>query len=149
WGNPFVALWDTETGRERLEVRGPRTGVNDLAFSPDGKLLAAAGRDGVAYLWDAATGKPRLEMKGHRGEVKALAFSARGDALAVAAGTAVRLYDPSNGRVQKTFEAAPGWVSGVALSPDGRVVTAVASALPAALNEHAVHLWDRDTGKRL
>src|SRR5262249_38580480 len=60
WGNPFVALWDTETGRERLEVRGPRTGVNDLAFSPDGKLLAAAGRDGVAYLWDAATGKPRL-----------------------------------------------------------------------------------------
>jgi RNA polymerase sigma factor (sigma-70 family) len=149
WGNPFVALWDPETGRERLAVRVSQGGVNDLAYSPDGKLLAAAGRDGVAYLWDAATGKPRLEMKGYRGEVKTLKFSARGDALAVAAGTAIRLVDPASGRVQKTFEAAPGWVSGVALSPDGRVVAAVASALPAALNEHTVHLWDRDTGERL
>src|SRR4051794_10075152 len=36
--------------------------VEDLAFAPDGKTLAAVGQDGVIRLWDVATGEQRARF---------------------------------------------------------------------------------------
>ncbi len=147
----FVAVWDARTGRERVEVRVPKTGVNALAFSPDGKVLAGAGVDGAVYLWDPATGKQRQRWQGHGGEVRALAFSKRGDVLAAGAAFEVRFYDTERGRLPRAFKVEPGWASAVALSPDGRTVTAASSGWPVAgaIRGGTVSLWDRASGKRL
>jgi len=53
-----------------------------LAFSPDGKLLAAGGAEGSVRLWDAATGKVAGDLKGSQGRVTSLAFGANGKLLA-------------------------------------------------------------------
>src|SRR3546814_15736425 len=50
--------------------------VWSVAFSRDGKLLAAAGSDEVVSLWDAATGERRTGFAGHSGRAMGGAFLA-------------------------------------------------------------------------
>ena len=56
--------------------------VEDVAFSPDGKTLALASREGTVQLWDVATGKLLETLKGHSSAVMAVAFSPDGRTLA-------------------------------------------------------------------
>jgi hypothetical protein len=57
-------LW-TLCHSERLTLRNHVKDVYFVAFSPDGKLLASAGRDGTVKLWDATTGDQRATLLGH------------------------------------------------------------------------------------
>ena len=56
-----------------------------VAFSPDGKTLAAGGgvfeRIGELGLWDVASGQRTLELIGHKRLVEAAAFSPDGKLL--------------------------------------------------------------------
>jgi WD40 repeat protein len=55
WEPGTARLWDTATGKPRAPYL--RHAVNDLAFSPDGKMVVMAGAGGM-QVWDAATGRP-------------------------------------------------------------------------------------------
>ncbi|MCA9686560.1 MAG: WD40 repeat domain-containing protein, partial [Myxococcales bacterium] len=64
------------------ELPGHAGNIIDLAFAPDGKLLASAGRDGQVLLWDGARGLPRdTLMLGD--EATHLEFSASGEWLLI------------------------------------------------------------------
>ena len=47
-----VLLWDVERGENIAAFKGHSTDVQDLAFSPDGTLLASGSFDGTILLWD-------------------------------------------------------------------------------------------------
>jgi WD40 repeat protein len=72
-------LWDLTSGKEHHFQGKP---ARALAFSPDGRVLAAAdGADGSILLWDVATGKVRTRFAGHQGGAVSLAFAPDGRTL--------------------------------------------------------------------
>jgi RNA polymerase sigma factor (sigma-70 family) len=68
--NGSVSLWDVETGKQLASLNGTGGSVMAVAFSPDGRLLAAAGGQdgklGQASLWELAAGPvpPRVSPLG-------------------------------------------------------------------------------------
>jgi len=66
-GSTEVHLGDLATGKMARPLTGHRAAVRCFAFSPDGKLLASASRDGTVLLWDVA-GREFLPAKVIRAE---------------------------------------------------------------------------------
>ena len=124
-GDPAHTLvWDVETGavNQGLEAYG----LIGLAVSPDGTRLVTGGWGEEIKLWDTTSWYKIGELRGHEGPMSGDAF--RGDGHEVATATfdgTVKLWDPTMAapREFRVTDARPTegcWVTGVALSPDGR-----------------------------
>jgi WD40 repeat protein len=93
-----VHIWDLDTSQV-CQTFYHRGSVLDLAWHPDGEILAAACRSGEIYLWDLEHTNTHRVLGKHDGLVDHLAFSHQGDLLASAGEDgSVRLWIPFTGR---------------------------------------------------
>jgi WD40 repeat protein len=77
-------IWNTETGERERTLTGATAFLTDIAYSPDGSLIAAVGVDSTVRVWDAGTGVQRLVLGGHGNTLAGVAFSLDGSRLASA-----------------------------------------------------------------
>jgi WD40 repeat protein/DNA-binding SARP family transcriptional activator len=152
-----ILLWDTATRRPLPappplpKVDGDPDALNALAFSPDGRLLVTAGSFTI-YRWDLAAQKAAgsfdiLSITREAG-LSSVAVSHDGRRLAVGAGGKVLWLDPKTWtQVASPLVAyANGWVSRVALSPDG---TTLATMGNLDAGGSSLVLWDLASRRRI
>ncbi len=97
--------------------------INRVAFSPDGRFIAAASSDFKTRILDARTGNVQRVLEGHKREVYDAAWRPGGRQLATASvdGT-VRIWNATTGKAEKVLHANKGAVESLAWSPDGKLL---------------------------
>jgi WD40 repeat protein len=124
-------------------IQAHSNGINALAFSADGKLIASASDDGLVKLWDTAAKKQVAILRGHASSVYSVTFSADGKMLA-SAGTdrTVRLWDVPDKALRYALIGHRDWVPTVAFAPSGK--TLISGSF-----DNTFKVWDASTGKEL
>ena len=88
-----IWIYNARTGAEVALLSGHQGDVLAIAYAPDGKMLASAGRDETIRLWRPKTNQHLATLTGHGGLVTSIAFSPDGKKLVSGSGDAtVRLW---------------------------------------------------------
>ena len=126
-----ITVWDLHARAVQCIARGSDYDVKTLDFSPDGALLASAGRNHL-MIWDAASGECLLRVPAGNSQY-AVAFSPDGRRLAMSKsaafgdGEGVDVYDLEEGRGLRTLRGLGQRIEKVVVSADGRRIAALSN----------------------
>jgi len=137
----IVRLIDVETGNVIRTLKGHRSRISSVAFSPDGKRILTGSWDRTMRLWDVQTGEQLESFVGHKWPVLTVAFSPDGK-QALSGSDGIRLWDLKTREVLQSFTDHSRTVWSVRFSPDGT------KGLSGSWDE-TVRLWDLSTGKEI
>ncbi len=117
--------------------------VRVLAFSPDGRWLAAGFLNGSIKIWEVSSGISVLHLQGHLAGVNSVAFSP--NKVWLASGSrdkTIRLWNGETGREIHTMHGHAGDVRAVAFSPDGEW-------LISGSHDRTLRVWRVITGRQV
>ena len=124
-GPDAIDIWDVYSEkRGRLFAFERLRRVNDVSFSPDGRLLVAAVGNGTVTVWDAHSGVEVSVLDGHKDGVMKVCFSPCGKYIASASwDETVRLWRTRDGSCVVTcLESKHVVTRCITFSPDGNLL---------------------------
>ena len=132
-----IQLWRVADGRPLERLTGKNQSIHSLAFSPDGKNLAATGREGHLTIWDLETGEASEPFATDDLADGPLAFSPDGRTIATRGGDSVLHYWDRTTAMDRlaTPEAHLGTVQALLFLDKGK-------ALISGSDDHTVRIWD-------
>lgn len=155
-----IWLYDVQTGKE-ITMLPHLKKVNTLAFSNDGKILAAGeseyqGYESAVRLWDIETGKKISSFIGNWKEIKTLAYTPDGKNLVIAGGSKdwtekIWTWNPTDGIHQQNvvdlshLKGFPGTT--LVLSQNGRLLANVVKS--EKKQNRKIEIWDVNTGQQI
>jgi WD40 repeat protein/serine/threonine protein kinase len=143
-GDFAVRVWDPEGGMDPRRFSGHAASVIAVAFTPDGRRLLSASRDGTLRAWDLATGAEVLQMgDAVFNKLRCVAFAASGRrALAGYNDGSLVLWDLDKGIEKTRFRGHEKTVWSVALTPDGKLGLSGGG-------DGKAKLWEVEAGKEV
>lgn len=141
-----IMLWDKSTSDIlRVLVKNPRAarfGFTSIAYSKDGRLLAAV-RENEIFLWEVATGKELRAFSGHEKLILSLAFNKDGTLLASGGSDkTIRVWRVDTGKQIACLNGHTSAVCAVEFDADG--VT-----LRSGCRDHIFKTWSALDGKEI
>jgi RNA polymerase sigma factor (sigma-70 family) len=169
WATPnnpckrVILVWDVATGRKTAEwelpaAAAPGESLIAVYLSLDGKRLYVSGAIGMkamarrvrgakgVHVLDTRTGRP---LQTWAGAGHPVGMTADGKALITfQEEAALTARDVDSGKPLRTFPVGE-FVSGVALSPDGKTLAAVGPVKKADPQSYEINLWEANTGRKV
>ncbi|MBI4512127.1 MAG: serine/threonine protein kinase [Deltaproteobacteria bacterium] len=131
-------LWSRGNESTQQVLRGHRSAIYHVLFSPDGSFLATGSDDKAVRIWGVQPENSRV-FRGHEDDVRHVVFSPGGAVLASSGrGSTVHAWGLTAGDA-RAFRGHDGPVGPIHFSPDGNTLASV------GFDKH-VRLWDTRTG---
>lgn len=134
---------DVKSARERAKatwIEPLADSSRQLAFAPDGTVVATGTRGGKLRLWDLATGTELLNYSVIKGEISSIDFSPDGNLIAVAGRQGIALWDWLSEKEPQLLGGLQRGGQVVKFSPAGKLL-AVGSS-----DRAAARLWNVEAG---
>jgi WD40 repeat protein/serine/threonine protein kinase len=138
-----IQIWDLQTHRRRLLIRGHRSAVWWVAMHPGEEIFASCGSDETICLWDIATGQLRRRFRSHRGSVARVVFSGGKGQKLLSCGydKTVRLWDIRSYKKENKIKLGLGASSvDFSMHPEKRL--AVVSENKNSKGQTLTRIWD-------
>jgi len=151
------ALRDALQRVQRFTLTGHSDRVRRAVFSPDGRSLVTASRDGDARIFDTTNGTQVKVLSAHAGPVHDAVYTTDGrNVLTAGEDGIVRVWDAASGSLLRELRGHEGAVYSVAAAPEVNIVTSGGKDgtvriwnLAAETPPKVIATWQRDEARAI
>lgn len=138
-----VEIFNLETQDITQRFATDGESIGDLAFSPDGRYVAASTSDNTVWVWDIASGAVITRLIGHDDLINAVSFSPDGQSIVTAShDRTARVWDVARGQERRRLIGHRLEVWSAVYSPDGLTIVTASADMTA-------RIWDAHTGEEI